>query len=52
MYKNEEVLKDKTSYTVGVTITPLDKTLEASDIEAFSKHLISHMNGYKIELRA
>ena len=52
VYKNEEVLKDKTSYTVGVTITPLDKTLEASDIEAFSKHLISHMNGYKIELRA
>ena len=52
IYKNEEVLPGKTSYTINYIITPKDKTLESSDIENFSNRLIKHMNSIGVELRA
>jgi phenylalanyl-tRNA synthetase beta chain len=51
IYKNEEVLKGKTSYTLSIRLTPKDRTLEASDIEKFSKRLIDHMSTFDIALR-
>ena len=53
LYKseNEEVLKDKISYTINFVITPRDRTLEASDIEKFSARLIQTMQKLGINLR-
>lgn len=51
VYINQEVLPDKKSYTLSLRLTPKDRTLEASDIEKFSKRLISHMAGFNINLR-
>ena len=51
VYKNDEVLKDKISYTVNFVITPKDKTLEASDIEKFSARLIQTMQKIGVNLR-
>ena len=51
VYKNDELLNGKISYTINYIITPKDKTLEASDIEKFSARLIQHMNRFNIELR-
>ena len=51
IYINQEVLPDKISYTMAIKLTPKDRTLEASDIEKFSKRLIDHMAGYEIVLR-
>lgn len=51
IYKNADDLKGKISYTINVTITPKDKTLEASDIEKFSNRFISHMKYVGAELR-
>lgn len=52
VYINDEVLKDKISYTINFNITPKDKTLEASDIEKFSKRLISAMEQIGVVLRS
>lgn len=52
VYTNQQVLPDKTSYTLSMRLTPKDRTLEASDIEKFSKRLISYMETYNIYLRA
>ncbi len=52
IYTNDEVLKDKISYTINYVITPKDKTLEASDIEKFSKRLIDSMKRIGVELRS
>lgn len=51
IYINQEVLPDKISYTMAIKLTPKDRTLEASDIEKFSKRLIDHMARYDIALR-
>ncbi|MBR4998883.1 MAG: phenylalanine--tRNA ligase subunit beta [Clostridia bacterium] len=51
IYINDEVLKDKISYTINFVVTPKDKTLEASDIEKFSFRLIEHMKRINVELR-
>ncbi len=51
VYINQQVLPDKISYTMSVRLTPKDRTLEASDIEKFSKRLIEHMARFKIALR-
>ena len=51
IYINQEVLPDKISYTMAIKLTPKDRTLEASDIEKFSKRLIDHMATYDIALR-
>lgn len=51
IYINQEVLPDKISYTMGIKVTPKDRTLEASDIEKFSKRLIDHMASFDIALR-
>ena len=51
IYINQEVLPDKISYTMAIKLTPKDRTLEASDIEKFSKRLIDHMSSYDIALR-
>ena len=51
IYINDEVLKDKISYTINFIITPKDKTLEASDIEKFSTRLIDHMAKIGVNLR-
>lgn len=51
IYINQEVLPDKISYTMAIKVTPKDRTLEASDIEKFSKRLIDHMASYDIALR-
>jgi len=51
IYINDEVLKDKISYTVNFVITPKDRTLEASDIEKFSARLIQTMQKLGINLR-
>lgn len=52
IYINDEVLKDKISYTINFIITPKDRTLEASDLEKFSSRLIAHMNRIGVELRS
>lgn len=52
IYVNDEVLKNKISYTINYIITPKDRTLEASDIEKFSTRLISEMKKIGVELRA
>jgi phenylalanyl-tRNA synthetase beta chain len=52
IYINDEVLKDKISYTINFNITPKDKTLEASDIEKFSKRLISTVEEIGVVLRS
>jgi len=52
IYKNDEVLKDKISYTINFVITPKDKTLESSDIEKFSTRLIKSMETIGLTLRA
>ena len=52
VYINDEVLKDKISYTINFIVTPKDKTLEASDIEKFSTRLIDHMKRIGVELRS
>jgi phenylalanyl-tRNA synthetase beta subunit len=52
IYVNDEVLKDKISYTINYIITPKDRTLEASDIEKFSARLIDSMKKIGVELRA
>ena len=51
IYINQEVLPDKISYTIAIKVTPKDRTLEASDIEKFSKRLIDHMASFDIVLR-
>lgn len=51
IYVNQEVLPDKISYTIAIKLTPKDRTLEASDIEKFSKRLIDHMARFEIVLR-
>ena len=51
IYINQEVLPDKISYTMAIKVTPKDRTLEASDIEKFSKRLIDHMSSFDIFLR-
>ena len=51
IYINQEVLPDKISYTMAIKVTPKDRTLEASDIEKFSKRLIDHMASFDIFLR-
>ena len=51
IYINQEVLPDKISYTMAIKLTPKDRTLEASDIEKFSKRLIDHMASFGIALR-
>jgi len=52
VYINDEVLKDKISYTINYIITPKDRTLEASDIEKFSYRLIDNMKRIGVELRS
>ena len=52
IYINDEVLKDKISYTINFNITPKDRTLEASDIEKFSKRLIASMEEIGVVLRS
>ena len=52
IYINDEVLKDKISYTINFVITPKDRTLEASDIEKFSSRLIDYMKQIGVELRS
>ena len=52
IYKNDEVLKDKISYTINFVITPKDRTLESSDIEKFSSRLISNMEQIGLSLRS
>ncbi len=52
IYINDEVLKDKISYTINYVITPKDRTLEASDIEKFSSRLIESMRRIGVELRS
>lgn len=52
VYKDENSLKGKTSYTINYVITPRDKTLESSDIDKFSKRLVQHMQSIGVELRA
>ena len=51
IYINDEVLKDKISYTINFVITPKDRTLETSDIEKFSARLIQTMQKLGINLR-
>ena len=51
IYKNDEVLQDKISYTINYIVTPKDKTLESAEIEKFSSRLIQHMQRYGITLR-
>lgn len=51
VYINQEALPNKKSYTLSMRLTPKDKTLEASDIEKFSKRLISTMEQANIKLR-
>ncbi len=52
IYINDEVLKDKISYTINFIVTPKDRTLEASDIEKFSARLIEHMKKIGVDLRS
>ena len=52
IYINDEVLKDKISYTINFVITPKDKTMEASDIEKFSNRLIQTMQRIGVNLRS
>ena len=52
IYVNDEVLKDKISYTINFIITPKDKTLESSDIEKFSNRLIQTMQRLGVNLRS
>ena len=52
IYINDEVLKDKISYTINYVITPKDRTLEAGDIEKFSSRLIESMRRIGVELRS
>jgi len=52
IYINDEVLKDKISYTINFIITPKDRTLEAKDIENFSNRLIQHMSKIGLNLRS
>lgn len=51
IYINDELLKDKISYTVNFIITPKDKTMESSDIEKFSNRLIQTVSKIGVELR-
>ena len=51
IYINDELLKDKISYTVNFIITPKDKTMESSDIEKFSDRLIQTVSKIGVELR-
>ncbi len=52
IYVNDEVLKDKISYTINYIVTPKDRTLEASDVEKFSQRLIDAMKKIGVELRS
>ena len=52
IYINDEVLKDKISYTINYIITPKDRTLEAKDVENFSNRLIQHMARIGLNLRS
>ena len=52
IYINDEVLKDKISYTINYIVTPKDRTLEASDVEKFSARLIDAMKKIGVELRS
>ena len=52
VYKDDKTLKGKTSYTINYIITPKDKTMEAGDIEKFSKRLIQYMGTIGVELRS
>jgi len=52
IYRNDEILKDKISYTINFLITPKDKTLESSDIEKFSNRLINSMSQIGLSLRS
>ncbi len=52
VYINDEVLKDKISYTINFVLTPKDRTLEASDIEKFSSRLIAEMQKIGLTLRS
>lgn len=51
VYTNSTDLKDKISYTIGVTITPKDKTLSSGDIEKFSKRFVDAFAANNITLR-
>ncbi len=52
IYVNDEVLKDKISYTINLLVTPTNKTLEAKDIEKFSARLIRSMEEIGFTLRS
>ncbi len=52
VYQNDEALGGKISYTINMTITPKNKTLESADIEKFSKRFVSHMGQIGLVLRA
>ena len=52
IYKNDEALDGKISYTINLIVTPKNKTLESSDIEKFSKRLIDHMAKIGLSLRS
>ena len=52
IYKNEQTLPGKISYTINYIITPKDRTLESSDIEKFSARLIDTMKQIGLELRS
>ncbi len=52
IYKNDEALDGKISYTINLIVTPKNKTLESSDIEKFSKRLIDHMAEIGLSLRS
>ena len=52
VYVNQQLLPDQISYTINYIITPKNKTLEASDIEKFSRRLISEMQKIGLTLRS
>lgn len=52
IYRDDETLKGKVSYTINFIITPKDKTLESSDIEKFSSRLIKSMESIGLTLRS
>lgn len=52
IYVNDQILKDKISYTINFVITPKDRTLVNADIEKFSTRLIDAMQKIGLTLRA
>lgn len=51
IYENDEILKDKRSYTFAYTIVSKDHTLTSEEIDKFSNRLIDYMKNNGIELR-